>query len=294
MNVTDTPDAPKNLRTLQGAVVRFTGDSGDGMQITGAQFTSTAAYFGNDLVTFPDFPAEIRAPAGTLAGVSGFQVNFAATDVFTPGDQVDVLVAMNPAALKTNIADTKKGGLVIVNTDAFKGPDFEKAKITVNPLEDGSLDAYQVMKVDVTRLTRAALKGVSLSTKEMDRCKNFFALGMCYWLYSRPLEGTERWLDQKFKGDDAVLAQANKLALQAGYAYCDVTEAFHTRYEVPPAALPKGLYRNISGNSAMALGLVAAAERFGLPLFLGSYPITPASDILHDLSLHKDFGVYTF
>ncbi|MEI8254722.1 MAG: 2-oxoacid:acceptor oxidoreductase subunit alpha [Deltaproteobacteria bacterium] len=295
MTVTEsTQTPPRTQQELQGAVVRFTGDSGDGMQVTGAQFTATAAMFGNDLATFPDFPAEIRAPTGTLAGVSGFQVNFSSGDVFTPGDQVDVLIAMNPAALKSNVADLKKNGLLIVNVDTFKEADFEKAKIKVNPLEDHSLDGYQLLKVEISRLTRAALKEIAISTKFMDRCKNFFALGMCYWLYSRPLEGTEKWLDEKFKGDNALLAEANKIAMRAGYAYCEATEAFHTRYEVPPAVLPKGTYRNISGNAAMALGLVAAGERAGIPVFLGSYPITPASDILHDLAGYKDFGVITF
>ncbi|MEW5852248.1 MAG: 2-oxoacid:acceptor oxidoreductase subunit alpha [Myxococcota bacterium] len=295
---TDTlPAPPKTARskeTLERAVIRFCGDSGDGMQVTGAQFTNTAALFGNDLATFPDFPAEIRAPAGTLPGVSGFQVNFASTDVFTPGDQVDALIAMNPAALKANLADLKKNGILIVNTDNFKAPDFEKANIKSNPLEDHSLDGYRVFQVEITRLTRAALKDSGLNAKAMDRCKNFFALGMCYWLFNRSMEGTERWLDEKFKGEKAQLAQANKTVMKAGFAYCEATEAFHTRYEVPPAKLEPGTYRNISGNQALALGLVAAGQQSGLPVFLGSYPITPASDILHELSMYKDFGVYTF
>ena len=279
--------------TLAQAVIRFCGDSGDGMQITGSQFTSTAALFGNDLATFPDFPAEIRAPAGTLPGVSGFQVNFSSSDVYTPGDIVDVLVAMNPAALKMNIADLKPGGILIVNVDNFKDTDLKKAQAKVNPLEDHSLDGYRLFKVELTKLTRAALRDLGLDAKSMDRCKNFFALGMCYWLYSRPMDATNKWLDEKF-GKKPILAEANKLALRAGYAYCDATEAFQVRYEVPPAKLEPGLYRNISGNSALALGFVAAAARSGLTLFQGSYPITPASDVLHELSMFKEFGVITF
>jgi 2-oxoglutarate ferredoxin oxidoreductase subunit alpha len=284
---------PKPQETIAQAVIRFCGDSGDGMQITGSQFTSTAALFGNDLATFPDFPAEIRAPAGTLPGVSGFQVNFSSSDVYTPGDTVDVLVAMNPAALKMNLADLKPGGILIVNIDNFKETDLKKAQAKVNPLEDHSLDGYRLFKVELTRLTRAALRDLGLDAKSMDRCKNFFALGMCYWLYSRPMDGTHRWLDEKF-AKKPILAEANKLAMRAGYAYCEVTEAFQVRYEVPPAKLEPGTYRNISGNSALALGFVAAAAKSGLTLFQGSYPITPASDILHELSTFKEFGVITF
>jgi len=292
---TQSPSALKRTtETLERAVIRFAGDSGDGMQVTGSQFTNTAALFGNDLATFPDFPAEIRAPAGTLPGVSGFQVNFSSNHVFTPGDQVDVLVVMNPAALKTNVGDLKKNGILIVNVDSFKAADFEKAKLKTNPLEDHSLDGYQVIPVEITRLTRAAVKETGLGTKEQDRCSNFFALGICYWLYHRSMESTERWLDSKFKGEKAILAQANKLAMKAGHVYADALELFHSRYEVPKAKLPKGRYRNISGNNALALGLVAASQQAGLPLFLGSYPITPASDILHELSHFKEFGVVTF
>jgi len=292
---TSAPHQSRKKETLENAVIRFAGDSGDGMQVTGSQFTNTAALFGNDLATFPDFPAEIRAPAGTLPGVSGFQVHFSSSDVYTPGDAVDVLIAMNPAALKVNLADLKKNGLLILNSDNFKTQDLDKAKVKTNPLEDGSLAGYRLFSVDITRLTRTAVKDTGLSSKAMDRCKNFFALGMCYWLYGRSMSSTERWLDTKFKGDDAAtLAQANKLAMRAGYAYCDATEAFHTRYEIPAAKLPPGTYRNISGNSALAIGFVAAGQRAGVPLFLGSYPITPASDVLHELSHHKDFGVYTF
>jgi 2-oxoglutarate ferredoxin oxidoreductase subunit alpha len=284
---------PRKRETLDQAVIRFAGDSGDGMQITGSQFTNTAALFGNDLATFPDFPAEIRAPAGTLPGVSGFQINFSSRDVFTPGDAVDVLVAMNPAALATNLADLKRGGILIVNVDNFKEVDLKKAQAKANPLEDHSLDGYRLFPVELTKLTRLALRDLGLDAKSMDRCKNFFALGMCYWLYNRRMDHTYKWLDEKF-GSKPVLAEANKLAMKAGYAYCDATEAFQVRYEVPAAKLDPGLYRNISGNTALALGFVAAARRAGIPLFQGSYPITPASDILHELSMYKEFGVMTF
>jgi 2-oxoglutarate/2-oxoacid ferredoxin oxidoreductase subunit alpha len=284
---------PRKRETLDQAVIRFAGDSGDGMQITGSQFTNTAALFGNDIATFPDFPAEIRAPAGTLPGVSGFQINFSSRDVYTPGDVVDVLVAMNPAALATNLADLKAGGILIVNVDNFKEVDLKKAQAKTNPLEDHSLDGYRLFPVELTKLTRLALRDLGLDAKSMDRCKNFFALGMCYWLYNRPMDHTYKWLDEKF-GGKPVLAEANKLAMKAGYAYCDATEAFQVRYEVPAAKLEPGHYRNISGNSALALGFVAAAQKAGITLFQGSYPITPASDILHELSMYKEFGVMTF
>jgi len=284
---------PRKKETLDHAVIRFAGDSGDGMQITGSQFTNTAALLGNDIATFPDFPAEIRAPAGTLPGVSGFQINFSSRDVYTPGDVVDVLVAMNPAALATNIADLKAGGILILNVDNFEEVDLKKAQAKTNPLEDHSLDGYRLFPVELTKLTRLALRDLGLDAKSMDRCKNFFALGMCYWLYNRPMDHTYRWLDEKF-GSKPVLAEANKLAMKAGYAYCDATEAFQVRYEVPAAKLEPGLYRNISGNTALALGFVAAARKAGITLFQGSYPITPASDILHELSMYKEFGVMTF
>ena len=284
---------PRKRETLEQAVIRFAGDSGDGMQITGSQFTNTAAMLGNDLATFPDFPAEIRAPAGTLPGVSGFQINFSSRDVFTPGDAVDVLVAMNPAALATNVADLKPGGILILNVDNFKEVDLKKAQAKTNPLEDHSLDGYRLFPVELTKLTRLALRDLGLDAKSMDRCKNFFALGMCYWLYNRPMDHTYKWLDEKF-GSKPVLAEANKLAMKAGYAYCDATEAFQVRNEVPAAKLEPGLYRNISRNTALALGFVAAARKAGIPLFQGSYPITPASDILHELSMYKEFGVMTF
>ena len=287
------PKSKRKKEVLDSAVIRFAGDSGDGMQITGSQFTNTTALFGNDLATFPDFPAEIRAPAGTLPGVSGFQINFGATDVYTPGDVVDVLIVMNPAALKTNIADLKRSGILIVNVDNFKEVDLKKAQMTVNPLEDRSLEGYRLFPVELTKLTRLALKDLGLDAKSMDRCKNFFALGMCYWLYNRSMEPTYRWLDDKF-GKKPVLAEANKLAMKAGYSFCEATEAFQVSYEVPPAKLGPGVYRNLSGNSALALGFVAAAQKAGLRLFQGSYPITPASDILHELSMYKEFGVITF
>jgi 2-oxoglutarate ferredoxin oxidoreductase subunit alpha len=289
-----TLEAPTRKReVLDKAVIRFCGDSGDGMQITGSQFTNTTALYGNDLATFPDFPAEIRAPAGTLPGVSGFQLHFASTDVYTPGDAVDVLIAMNPAALKMNVPDLKTNGILIVNTDNFKETDLKKAQMTSNPLEDHSLDGYRLFQVELTKLTRLALKDLGLDAKSMDRCKNFFALGMCYWLYNRPMDNTYRWLDEKF-GSKPLLAEANKLAMKAGYSYCEATEAFQVSYEIPPAKLSPGVYRNISGNSALALGFVAASQKAGIPLFQGSYPITPASDILHELSLYKNFGVMTF
>jgi 2-oxoglutarate/2-oxoacid ferredoxin oxidoreductase subunit alpha len=291
--VTEEASQKRKREVLDRAVIRFCGDSGDGMQITGNQFTNTAALFGNDLATFPDYPAEIRAPAGTLPGVSGFQVQFSSSEVYTPGDMVDALVAMNPAALKMNVADLKPNGILIVNLDNFKENDLRKAQMTVNPLEDHSLDAYRLFSVDLTRLTRAALQDLGLDAKAMDRCKNFFALGMCYWLYNRPMESTHRWLDDKFK-KKALLAEANKLAMKAGYSYCEATEAFQVSYEIPPAKLSPGLYRNMSGNQALALGFVTAAEKAGITLFQGSYPITPASDILHELSAYKNFGVITF
>jgi 2-oxoglutarate/2-oxoacid ferredoxin oxidoreductase subunit alpha len=293
MSTTISDILGRKRETIDKAVIRFCGDSGDGMQITGSQFTNTVALYGNDLATFPDYPAEIRAPAGTLPGVSGFQVHFSSSNVYTPGDSVDVLIAMNPAALKMNLADLKTNGILIVNSDDFKETDLRKAQITVSPLEDHSLDGYRLFAVELTKLTRAALKDVGLDAKSMDRCKNFFALGMCYWLYNRSMESTLRWLDGKFKNKPQ-LVTANKLAMQAGYSFCEATEAFQISYEIPPAKLSPGVYRNVSGNAALALGFVAASQQAGIPLFLGSYPITPASDILHELSMYKDFGVTTF
>ena len=293
MSTTLAPSRVRTREKLDQAVIRFCGDSGDGMQITGSQFTNTVALYGNDLATLPDYPAEIRAPAGTLPGVSGFQVHFSSHDVYTPGDSVDALIAMNPAALKTNLADLKPNGILIVNVDDFGETDLRKAHMTVSPLEDHSLDGYRLFPVELTKLTRAALKDLGLDAKSVDRCKNFFALGMCYWLYNRSMDTTLRWIEDKFKSKPALVA-ANRTAMQAGYSYCEATEAFQVTYEIPPAKLAPGVYRNISGNTALAMGFVAASQKAGLPLFLGSYPITPASDILHELSTYKDFGVITF
>ena len=289
----DVPAGKTKREVVDQAVIRFAGDSGDGMQITGSQFTNTVALYGNDIATFPDYPAEIRAPAGTVPGVSGFQLNFSSEEVHTPGDSIDVLIAMNPAALKVNVGDLKANGIAIINSDSFKESDLRKAHLTTNPLEDHSLDKFRVFPVELQRLTRSALQHLGLDAKAMDRCKNFFALGMCYWLYNRSMEPTVRWIDDKFK-KKPLLAEANKLALKAGYSYCEATEAFQISYEIPPAQLSPGLYRNLSGNQALALGFVTAAKKAGLKLFLGSYPITPASDILHELSQYKDFGVLTF
>jgi len=289
----DIPSGKTRREVLDQAVIRFAGDSGDGMQITGSQFTNTVAIYGNDIATFPDFPAEIRAPAGTVPGVSGFQLNFSSGEVYTPGDSVDVLVAMNPAALKVNLADLKANGILIVNSDSFEEADLRKAHVTSNPLEDNTLDKFRVFPVELQRLTRTALQHLGLDAKSMDRCKNFFALGMCYWLYNRSMEPTVRWIDDKFS-KKPLLAEANKLALKAGYSYCEATEAFQISYEIPPAHLTPGTYRNLSGNQALAIGFVTAAQKAGLKLFLGSYPITPASDILHELSKYKNFGVLTF
>jgi 2-oxoglutarate ferredoxin oxidoreductase subunit alpha len=289
----EVPASKSKREVLDQAVIRFAGDSGDGMQVTGNQFTNTVALYGNDIATFPDYPAEIRAPAGTLPGVSGFQLHFSSGEVHTPGDSVDVLIAMNPAALKVNIADLKPNGILIVNSDSFEENDLRKAKLSVNPMEDHSLDKFRVFPVELQRLTRVALQHLGLDAKASDRCKNFFALGMCYWLYNRSMEPTVRWIDDKFK-KKPLLVEANKLALKAGYSYCEATEAFQISYEIPPAQLSPGLYRNLSGNQALAMGFVTAAQKAGLKLFLGSYPITPASDILHELSQYKEFGVLTF
>lgn len=278
---------------LRRVVIRFAGDSGDGMQLTGSQFTSTAAAVGNDLATLPDFPAEIRAPAGTLPGVSGFQLQFAAEVIYTPGDAPDVLVAMNPAALKANLGDVVPGGMLVVNSDSFKEIDLRKADYGSDPLEDGSLDGYRLIQVEMTRLTRAALQELDLPAQTVDRCKNFFALGMMYYLYQRPLHHTLDWIQRKFAGKEKLI-QANQSALKAGYAHCEAAEVFVSTYRVPAARLEPGTYRNISGVQAMALGFVAASQKSGLKLFQGSYPITPASELLHELSKLKNFGVVTF
>src|SRR5580700_48169 len=291
--VTDVPLPKTKPEVIDRAVIRFAGDSGDGMQITGSQFTNTVALYGNDIATFPDYPAEIRAPAGTLPGVSGFQLHFSSDDINTPGDAIDVLIAMNPAALRVNLADLKANGILIVNSDSFTENDLRKAQMTANPLEDHSLDKFRLFPVELERLTRRALEHLGLDAKSMDRCKIFFALGMCYWLYNRSMESTTRWITDKFV-KKPLLVEANTLAMKAGYSYCEATEAFQISYEIPPANLSPGLYRSMSGNQALALGFVTASQKSGLRLFQGSYPITPASDILHELSQYKDFGVMTF
>lgn len=283
----------KEILKIKEVTVRFAGDSGDGMQLTGSQFSDTTAWVGNDLNTLPDYPAEIRAPAGTLYGVSGFQLHFSSDDIHTPGDQPDVLVAMNPAALKKNLSELKKGGMIIVNSDSFDLKNLKLANYDSNPLEDDSLSGYEVFKVPISSLTANALEGTKLSPKEVARCKNFFALGLMYWLYNRPPDTTIAWIQEKFKNKPEYV-EANEKALKAGMNFGEMTEAFTTRYNVEPARLPKGTYRNISGNEATALGFLAASVKSGLPLFLGSYPITPASEILQYLSTYKNFGVKTF
>ena len=278
---------------LKAATIRFAGDSGDGMQLTGSQFTTTSATLGNDISTFPDFPAEIRAPAGTVPGVSGFQIHFASTDIHTPGDRPDVLVAMNPAALKANIDDLVEGGLVIINTNAFNKQGLTKAGYDSDPRASGGLERYRLVEVPLTELTLRAVEETGLSKKEGDRCKNLFALGIMYYLYDRDLEVTNAWLQKKFAKKPDILS-ANLLALQAGYNYADTAEIFSHAYQVPQATLPKGTYRSITGNQAVAMGFVAAACRAGRSLFYGSYPITPASDVLHELARLRNFGVFTF
>ncbi|HVM87186.1 MAG TPA: 2-oxoacid:acceptor oxidoreductase subunit alpha [Puia sp.] len=285
----------RNEKILSDVVIKFAGDSGDGMQLTGSQFTNNTALMGIDLATFPDFPAEIRAPQGTLPGVSGYQLRFSSDLVFTPGDECDVLIAMNAAALKTNLKALKKGGKIIANIDGFDAKNLRLANYTegVNPLDDGSLDGYDVIKIDVTKMTREALKDFTIGMKEKDRAKNMFVLGFLYWMYNRDMASTEKFLKDKF-GKKPDILESNIKALRAGYNYGDTTETFTTTYKVEKAKLEPGNYRPIMGNQALAYGLIAAAEKSGLPLFLGSYPITPASDILHDLSKYKNFGVRTF
>jgi 2-oxoglutarate ferredoxin oxidoreductase subunit alpha len=280
---------------LQDVVIKFAGDSGDGMQLTGSQFTNNTALLGIDLATFPDFPAEIRAPQGTLPGVSGYQLRFSSQPVFTPGDECDVLVAMNAAALKTNLKSLKKGGRIIANTDGFDAKNLRLANYPdgVNPLDDDSLSGYEVTRMDVTKMTREALKEFTMGTKEKDRAKNMFVLGFLYWMYNRDMESTLGFLREKFGRKDEIL-NSNIKALQAGYNFGDTTETFTTRYKVERARMEPGTYRSIMGNQALSYGLIAASQKSGLPLFLGSYPITPASDILHDLSKYKAFGVKTF
>jgi 2-oxoglutarate/2-oxoacid ferredoxin oxidoreductase subunit alpha len=283
----------KNVHQLDRVIIRFAGDSGDGMQLTGDRFTSETAAFGNDLSTLPDFPAEIRAPAGTLPGVSAFQLHFADHDIMTPGDRPDVLVAMNPAALMANVADLPPGADIIVNTDEFTRRNLAKVGYAVSPLDDDSLAEFNVHPVGLTSMTVAALKDFDISKKDAERAKNMFALGLLSWLYNRPTEGTIRFLETKFARNEMIM-KANITAFNAGWNFGETTEDFSISYEIKPATQPSGTYRNISGNLALAYGLVAASQRSGLPLFLGSYPITPASDVLHELSKHKRFGVRTF
>ncbi|MEY4831049.1 MAG: hypothetical protein RLZZ562_2845 [Planctomycetota bacterium] len=290
---TSAASVHKSVQDLDQVVIRFAGDSGDGMQLTGDQFTRTTALMGNDIATFPDFPAEIRAPAGTLPGVSAFQLRFSSFDIHTPGDAPDVLVAMNPAALKVHIKELKKDGILILNTASFSALDLKKAKYEVDPRTDGSLSGCRVIEVDLEARTREALAETALDARSKDRCKNMYALGILYWMFHREMAPTERAIEEKFKKKPDVVA-ANLMAMKAGYDYAETTEVFQTAYRVPPAHLPKGTYRNIMGNQALTLGLVAGAQKAGLELFLGSYPITPASDILHQLSSYKHLGVVTF
>jgi 2-oxoglutarate ferredoxin oxidoreductase subunit alpha len=291
--VPEVSPVPKQLHELDRVIIRFAGDSGDGMQLTGDRFTSETAAFGNDLSTLPQFPAEIRAPAGTIFGVSSFQLHFADHDIMTPGDRPDVLVAMNPAALKANVGDLPAGADVIVNTDEFTQRNLTRVGYTANPLEDGSLADYHVHAIALTSMTVTALESFGLGKKEAERAKNMFALGLLCWLYNRPTEHTREFIEQKFAKSPEI-AKANVAAFEAGWSFGETTEAFSVRYQVKPAPMPSGVYRNITGNVALAYGLIAASQLTGLDIFLGSYPITPASDILHELSKHKAFGVRTF
>ncbi|MEP7378388.1 MAG: 2-oxoacid:acceptor oxidoreductase subunit alpha [Chloroflexota bacterium] len=290
---TTHPHKEVEIQELERVTIRFAGDSGDGMQLTGSQFTRTAAVFGNDISTLPDFPAEIRAPAGSLPGVSGFQISFSSAEIYTPGDAPDVLVAMNPAALRTNIGELPRGGALIVNSDAFTANNLKKAGYDSNPLGDGSLKQYNVFEVPISALNTRALEGLDMTSKQVDLTKNFFALGLMFWLYERSMEPTLRWIQEKF-GAKPVIAEANSRALKAGYAFGETTEMFHTTYRVAPAKLAPGTYRNITGNEATALGFVVASKLAKRELVYGSYPITPASDILHQLASYKNFGVKTF
>jgi 2-oxoglutarate ferredoxin oxidoreductase subunit alpha len=283
----------RDVQELERVTIRFAGDSGDGMQLAGTQFTKTSAVAGNDISTFPDIPAEIRAPQGSLPGVSGFQVSFSSQDIFTPGDAPDVLVAMNPAALKTNLPDLPRGGILVVNEDEFNETNLRKAAYATNPLEDDSLRSYRLYRVPISTLNGRALKESGLAGVQIDRCKNMFALGLMFWMYSRSLDTTLRWIDEKF-GKNKAVADGNKTALKSGYHFGETTEMFATHYHVPKAKLKPGLYRNITGNEATALGFITASKLAGRPLFYGSYPITPASDVLHELARFKRFGVRTF
>jgi 2-oxoglutarate ferredoxin oxidoreductase subunit alpha len=292
--MSDVKEITDELRELDAIVIRFAGDSGDGMQLTGTQFTNTSAVLGNDISTFPDFPAEIRAPAGTLAGVSGFQVMFARDDILTPGDAANVLVAMNPAALKKNVVDMDPGGIIIVNTDAFTKSNLRKAGYEVSPLDDDTLQGYRVHPVPLTSLNRDALVDVEgLTSKQKDRSQNLFALGITFWMFDRPLDTTLQWIERKFAGRPSII-EANQKALRMGYYFGENTEIFRQRFRIRPASLPPGLYRKVTGNEALSLGLVTGARKAGKTLFYGSYPITPASDILHFLARQRNFDVRTF
>jgi 2-oxoglutarate/2-oxoacid ferredoxin oxidoreductase subunit alpha len=288
-----TTRKPPEVLERSELTVRFAGDSGDGMQLVGTQMTTTSAIFGNDVSTFPDFPAEIRAPAGTLAGVSGYQLNFGAHKLRTSGDRVNALIAMNPAALKANIADLEPGGILVINEDAFTKQNFAKANISDNPLDDPGLKRFQVFRIPIDQLNAKAVADTGLTGRAVGRCKNFFALGLTYWLFGRSMEPTLRWIQEKF-GSKPTVADANSKTLRAGYYFGETAEMFPVRYLVPPAKLPAGRYRKVTGNEAMAMGLITAAQRAGKPLYYGSYPITPASDILHELARHKNFDVRTF
>ncbi len=283
----------ENLKELESVVVRFSGDSGDGMQLTGTQFSNTSAIMGNDITTFPDYPAEIRAPQGTIAGVSGFQIHFGSREIFTPGDEADMLVAFNPAALKVNLKDLKKGGTILLNSDAFNDKKLAKAGYEENPLETGELDGYQLIKVPIDSQTLEALKEIDLDTKNKKRCKNFYALGMTYFLYHREMDTTLNWIEHKFR-DQPELLQANQTAMKAGAHFAETIQTVVSTYKVSSAKIEPGTYRQINGNTSTAWGFIRAAQAAKLPLFLGSYPITPASDILHELSKYKEFGVKTF
>ena len=291
MTSTKAHDVP--VQELDRVTIRFAGDSGDGMQLTGTQFTRTAALFGNDISTLPDYPAEIRAPAGSIPGVSGFQISFSSSEIHTPGDAPDVLVAMNPAALRANVRDLAPGGAIIVNSDAFTPPNLAKAGYTTSPLADDSLRSYTVFDIPVSTLNARALEGLDMTSRQMDRTKNFFALGIMFWLYGRTMETTQAWIEEKF-GGRAIIAEANRRALNAGYAFGETTEIFHTTYRVAPAQLAPGTYRNITGNEATSLGMLTASKLADRQLVYSSYPITPASEILHHLSAWKNFGLKTF
>ena len=291
-NIMDLEQQNSNFPTteLETVTIRFAGDSGDGMQLTGNQFTQSSVMIGNDVITFPDYPAEIRAPAGTLAGVSGFELSFSKHDIHATGDRISVLIAMNPAALKVNLGDLEKGGILIVNSDSFSKNDLRKAEYDGNPLESEEIQNYRLVKIPITNLTLKAVEESGLSHREGGRCKNFFALGVVQWLFDRPIDNTRDWIQQKFKKREEIV-KANMMALQAGYNYGITTELFHERYHVAPASLPPGEYRQITGNQALSLGCIAASVQSGKPILYASYPITPASDILHELAQHKNFGV---